>query len=170
MPFALTFCASFPIDELSLDEEEIEAVPNIITKSASVQRFTVGEPFVLECMADSADGVSVDYSWMKNGQQLEVDSIGHIFRESATKNGNILIFPQDETEDEGTYQCVAENAALPTERRLVAGEPPPGRDGTGRPAPAALHLPRHPPAEAGLHILAAAPLRPRRQLQETAEH
>ena len=68
---------------------------------------------------------AVTYRWLKNGDFLDVSSVPNIFRESSVKNGNILIFANG-VEDEGTYQCVAENSAgktyaqstLVTERRL----------------------------------------------------
>ena len=79
--------------------------PIILTKPPTIQRFVIGEPFVLECLAESDD--SINYSWLKNGRALDVDQAGNIFWESRVRNGNILVLA--EKDDEGTYQCVAEN-------------------------------------------------------------
>ncbi|XP_059085699.1 zonadhesin-like [Tigriopus californicus] len=84
--------------------------PRITSQPAMIQFFTVGEPFVLICEAESQTGDEVKYSWTRNGHFLrENDPVNQIYRESLT-NGNLL-FISPKIRDVGTYQCVAETLA-----------------------------------------------------------
>lgn len=84
--------------------------PRITSQPAMIQFFTVGEPFVLICEAESQTGDEVQYSWTRNGHFLrENDPVNQIYRESLT-NGNLL-FISPKIRDVGTYQCVAETLA-----------------------------------------------------------
>ena len=66
----------------------------------------LGEPFVLECKAESLFDSEIRYSWTKNGRPFIINGVD-VFNESSS-NGNIL-FISPKSSDEGTYQCEAIN-------------------------------------------------------------
>merc|ERR1711981_1057907 len=106
--------------------------PIIVNELPSVSFFTSQMPFVLICEAKNPSSSEVfftqpiNYSWNKNGRPFNElnDPSNQIYSES-TNNGNILFVAPKSPEDEGTYQCVAENqfgksfsnAAVVMERR-----------------------------------------------------
>lgn len=69
--------------------------------------FTIGEPLVLECLAQSEFDQVIKYSWSKNGRPFGING-QDVFSESGS-NGNIL-FISPKMSDVGTYQCIAENS------------------------------------------------------------
>ena len=111
---------------------ETDLKPIIVNELPSVSFFTSQMPFVLICEANNPTSSEVfftqpiKYSWNKNGRPFNElnDPSNQIYSESAN-NGNILFVAPKSPEDEGTYQCVAENqfgksfsnAAVVMERR-----------------------------------------------------
>jgi len=111
---------------------EIDLKPIIVNEMPSVSFFTNEMPFVLICEAENPSSSEVfftkpiKYSWNKNGRPFTElnDPTKQIYSESAY-NGNILFVAPTSPDDEGTYQCVAENqfgksfsnAAVVMERR-----------------------------------------------------
>merc|ERR1711981_730954 len=111
---------------------ETDLKPIIVNELPSVSFFTSQMPFVLICEAKNPSSSEVfftqpiKYSWNKNGRPFNElhDPSNQIYSESAN-NGNILFVAPKSPEDEGTYQCVAENqfgksfsnAAVVMERR-----------------------------------------------------
>ena len=81
-------------------------LPKIVKESNMIQIFTVGEPLVLECSAQTEIPTEITYMWTKNGRPFSVNG-QTIFRESQA-NGNIL-FISPQMSDVGTYQCEAMN-------------------------------------------------------------
>ena len=77
-----------------------------IVHSAYVLFLLLGEPFVLECKAESLFDSEIRYSWTKNGRPFIINGVD-VFNESSS-NGNIL-FISPKSSDEGTYQCEAIN-------------------------------------------------------------
>merc|ERR1711981_46201 len=111
---------------------ERDLKPIIVNELPSVSFFTSQMPFVLICEAKNPSSSEVfftqpiKYSWNKNGRPFNElhDPSNQIYSESA-HGGNILFVAPKSPEDEGTYQCVAENqfgksfsnAAVVMERR-----------------------------------------------------
>jgi len=111
---------------------ETDLRPIIVNEMPSVSLFTSKMPFVLTCEAKNPSSSEVfftkpiKYSWNKNGRPFNElnDPSNQIYSESSN-NGNILFVAPKSPEDEGTYQCVAENqfgksfsnAAVVMERR-----------------------------------------------------
>ena len=81
-------------------------LPQIVKEPNMIQIFTIGEPLVLECSAQTEIPTDITYMWTKNGRPFSVNG-QTIFRESQT-NGNIL-FISPQMSDVGTYQCEAMN-------------------------------------------------------------
>ena len=81
-------------------------MPEIISEPNMIQVFTINEPLVLECQAQSEIPTDITYMWTKNGRPFSVDG-QRVFSESK-QNGNIL-FTSPQMSDVGTYQCEAMN-------------------------------------------------------------
>jgi len=88
--------------------EEPEKSPKFIRVPSNIQAFSLGEPFALECYAESIYDQNIKYFWTKNGRQFKVDDSQNVFSESSL-NGNIL-FTKPTMNDVGTYQCEAINS------------------------------------------------------------
>lgn len=71
-----------------------------------IQTFTIGQPLVLVCLAESEFDSKIQYSWTKNGRTFNANGVT-VFQESS-QNGNI-IFTSPDMSDVGTYQCEAKN-------------------------------------------------------------
>ena len=103
-----------PVSSSTVIKEDLK--PIIVNELPSVSFFTAGMPFVLICEARNPDSSDVfftqpiKYSWNKNGRPFTElnDPANQIYSESIN-NGNILFVQPKSPEDEGTYQCVAEN-------------------------------------------------------------
>ena len=103
-----------PVSSSTVIKEDLK--PIIVNELPSVSFFTAGMPFVLICEARNPDSSDVfftqpiKYSWNKNGRPFTElnDPTNQIYSESIN-NGNILFVQPKSPEDEGTYQCVAEN-------------------------------------------------------------
>ena len=103
-----------PVSSSTIIKEDLK--PIIVNELPSVSFFTAGMPFVLICEARNPDSSDVfftqpiKYSWNKNGRPFTElnDPANQIYSESIN-NGNILFVQPKSPEDEGTYQCVAEN-------------------------------------------------------------
>ena len=80
--------------------------PKIVREPSMIQIFTISEPLVLECLAESMFDGAIRYMWTKNGRPFRVDNL-KTFSESSS-NGNIL-FTSPGMGDVGTYQCEAMN-------------------------------------------------------------
>merc|ERR1711981_1048369 len=122
--------SNFDIPAQTTIEKDLK--PIIVNELPSVSFFTSQMPFVLICEAKNPSSSEVfftqpiNYSWNKNGRPFNElnDPSNQIYSES-TNNGNILFVAPKSPEDEGTYQCVAENqfgksfsnAAVVMERR-----------------------------------------------------
>ena len=81
-------------------------LPKIVKEPSMIQIFTLGEPLVLECSAQTEVPTEITYMWTKNGRPFSANG-NTIFRESQ-QNGNIL-FISPQMSDVGTYQCEAMN-------------------------------------------------------------
>ena len=106
--------ASTPVPSLPTTQDDL--TPIIVNELPSVSFFTDGMPFVLICEAKNPESSEVfftqpiKYSWNKNGRPFTElnDPAKQIYSESIN-NGNILFVQPKSPQDEGTYQCVAEN-------------------------------------------------------------
>jgi len=105
---------STPVPSLPTTQDDL--TPIIVNELPSVSFFTDGMPFVLICEAKNPESSEVfftqpiKYSWNKNGRPFTElnDPAKQIYSESVN-NGNILFVQPKSPQDEGTYQCVAEN-------------------------------------------------------------
>merc|ERR1711988_497649 len=80
--------------------------PKIKNGPSRKEVFTLGEPFVLGCKAESLFDSEIRYTWTKHGRPFIINGVD-VFNESSL-NGNIL-FISPKSSDEGTYQCEAIN-------------------------------------------------------------
>ncbi|XP_042243141.1 neuroglian-like isoform X6 [Homarus americanus] len=107
----LTMAAVAPLDI------EVTIPPLLETQpSRSEVLFTVNhdpdqppEPFTLPCRADALPAPS--YSWLKNGENFDLDDDEEDKeRVTMVEGEGSLVFHDPRPEDEGNYQCVAENS------------------------------------------------------------
>merc|ERR1712062_880435 len=113
-PKVSTVAPATPVPSLPTTQDDL--TPIIVNELPSVSFFTDEMPFVLICEAKNPESSEVfftqpiNYYWLKNGRPFDElnDPANKIYSESVS-NGNILFVQPKSPEDEGTYQCVAEN-------------------------------------------------------------
>jgi len=113
-PKVSTVAPATPVPSLPTTQDDL--TPIIVNELPSVSFFTDEMPFVLICEARNPESSEVfftqpiNYYWLKNGRPFDElnDPANKIYSES-NNNGNILFVQPKSPQDEGTYQCVAEN-------------------------------------------------------------